>query len=84
MYLKFGGNAKNFSALSGLGGNRELNLREWKNEIVMLSSEKNRLYDKVYAMKADVQETEIIERCVEQAIYTESAKMKIKQRNIKL
>ena len=50
----------------------------------MLSSEKNRLYDKVYAMKADVQETEIIERCVEQAIYTESAKMKIKQRNIKL
>jgi hypothetical protein len=32
-----------------LGDNRELNLKGWKKEIVMLSSEKNRLYDKVYA-----------------------------------
>ena len=67
-----------------LGDNRELNLKGWKKEIAMLSSEKNRLYDKVYVMKAEVQETETIQKCVERAIQIEPAKVQDKRRDMEL
>lgn len=67
-----------------LGDNRELNLKGWKKEIAMLSSEKNRLYDKVYAMKAEVQEAETIQKCVEQAMQVGQRKEKTKDRDMML
>ena len=67
-----------------LGNNRELNLKGWKKEIVMLSSEKNRLYNKVYAMKAEVQEAVTIQKCVEQAIQAEATKVQNKRRDMEL
>lgn len=50
----------------------------------MLGSEKNRLYDKVYAMKAEVQEVETIQKCVEQAIQAEPMKVQAKRRDKEL
>lgn len=44
----------------------------------MLNSDKNRLYDKVYAMKAEVQESETIQKCVEQAIQADPTKVQDK------
>ena len=67
-----------------LGDNRVLNLKEWKKEIVTLNSEKKRLYEKVYEMKAEVQEAETIQKCVEQAIQEEPTRVQIKRRNIEL
>jgi len=61
-----------------------LNLKEWKKEIVTLNSEKKRLYDKVYEMKAEVQEAETIQKCVEQAVQAEPTKVQTKRRNIEL
>ncbi len=67
-----------------LGDNRELNLKGWKKEIVTLNSEKKQLYDKVYEMKAEVQEAETIQKCVEQAIQAESTKEQTKRRDMEL
>lgn len=67
-----------------LGENRELNLKGWKKEIAMLSSEKNCLYDKIYAMKAEVQEAETIQKCVEQAVQAEPRKVQDKRRDMEL
>ena len=61
-----------------------MNLKGWKKEIVMLSSEKKRLYDKVYAMKAEVQEAETIQKCVEQAIQAEPTKVQDKRKDMEL
>lgn len=67
-----------------LGNNRQLNLKGWKKEIAILNAEKNRLYDKVYEMKAEVQEAETIQKCVEQTMQTEPTKVQIKRRNMEL
>lgn len=67
-----------------LGDNRKLNLKGRKKEIAVFNSEKKHLYDKVYEMKAEVQEAETIQKCVEQAIQTEPTKVRIKQRNMEL
>lgn len=67
-----------------LGDNRELNLKGWKKEIVTLNSEKKQLYDKVYEMKAEVQEAETIQKCLKQAMQTEPVKVQIKRRNMEL
>lgn len=61
-----------------------MSLKGWKKEIVTLSVEKKQLYDKVYEMKAEVQEAESIQKCVEQAIQTEATKVQIKRRNVEL
>ncbi len=67
-----------------LGDNRELNLKGWKKEIVTLNSEKKRLYDEVYELKAEVQEAETIKKCVEQVIQAEATKVQTKRRNMEL
>ena len=55
-----------------------------EKEVVTFNSEKKQLYEKVYEMKAEVQEAETVQKCVEQAIQTKPTKVQTKRRNMEL
>lgn len=69
-----------------LGKDNVLKTKTWKAEVADLTQKKSRLYGSLQTLKAEVQESEEVKKCVEQAVQPENtrAKTQSKRRDMEL